>query len=133
MPLPDLSLAVVGADYPNRRGPGRRFEIRLCRPGDRVQLVPEPKNPADANAIAVFSERGVQIGYVTAERAPRIGQLIAAGHDVRAVFQSETRYGAVIRVAFDGVDPDLPPDFDDEPGGDDGFWPDEEWPEEPQA
>lgn len=64
-----LSLHVVGAGHPNRRGGDRRFEILLCVPGEPVHLVLEPKNPADPQAVAVFSGRGVQIGYLTAERA----------------------------------------------------------------
>ncbi|WP_285020270.1 HIRAN domain-containing protein [Novosphingobium sp. fls2-241-R2A-195] len=107
--LPALSLAVVGADYPNKgKMPGRRFEIALCAPGDPLELRPEPKNPADENAIAVYSERDVQIGYVTAERAPRIGQLIRQGHTITAIFQEATCYGAVARLAFDGEQPTLP-------------------------
>lgn len=104
-----LSLAVVGADYPNKRGPGRRFEIGLCRPREPVQLVPEPKNPRDPRAIMVMSERGVQLGYLTAERAPWIGGMIASGREIAAVFQEKASYGAVIRVAFDGAVPELPP------------------------
>lgn len=103
-----LSLAVVGADYPNRRGPGRRFEIALCQPGEAVELRHEPKNPADPLAIAVFSARDVQLGYLTAERAALIGGFIRGGRDVEAVFQRASTYGAVIRVAFDGATMDLP-------------------------
>lgn len=65
-----LSLFVVGAGHPNKRGGDRRFEALLCAPGEPIELVPEPRNPADPNAVAVFSIRGVQIGYLTAERAP---------------------------------------------------------------
>ena len=55
-----ISLAVVGGDFPNRRGPSRRFEIEICKPVEPVQLVREPKNPADPRAVAVFSTHGVQ-------------------------------------------------------------------------
>lgn len=107
--LHELSLAVVGADYPNKgKMPGRRFEIALCVPGDSLELRAEPENPADENAIAVYSERDVQIGYITAERAPRIRQLIRQGHTIRVVFQKATPYGAVARVAFNGEVPTLP-------------------------
>jgi len=125
MPLAQLSLAVVGADYPNRRGPGRRFEIEICRPGEPIHLVPEPKNPADPRAVAVFSERGVQLGYLTAERCGLIGKAIRDGRVVRAIFQKKAPYGAVIRVAF-GVDPVLPPEEkgDPWPPPDPDFWPD---------
>lgn len=132
MPFPQISLAVVGADYSNKRGPTRRFEIELIEAGEPVDLVPEPKNPADPQAIAVHSCRGVRIGYIRAERAPFIQKMLREGHDVRAVFQAKARAGAVIRVAFD-EDPVLPA-----AGGDDradesdntGFWPDPEWPDE---
>lgn len=98
-----LSLAVVGADHPNKRGPGRRFEIALCAPGEAVALRPEPKNPADPRAIAVHSSRGVQIGYLSAERAPLLGRYLSAGCAVEAVFQHATEYGAVIRVGINGA------------------------------
>jgi len=126
--LPSLSLAVVGADYPSKRGPARRFEIMLCRPGDRVELVPEPDNPADPRAVAVFSKRGVQLGYLTAERCGRIGAMIAAGRELRAIFQKPTTYGCAIRVAFDGTDPVLPEEKPppEEPD-DDVPWVDDWW------
>lgn len=127
MPLPQISLAVVGADHPNKRGPSRRFELEMCEPGEPVALLPEPKNPADPRAIAVYSCRGIQIGYLSAERAPRIGQIIRQGIAVSAVFQEHARFGAYIRAAFD-EHPVLParrgtpePELD--------RYPDGEWPE----
>ncbi|MDP5279927.1 HIRAN domain-containing protein [Sphingomonas sp. DG1-23] len=108
MPLPDQSLAVVGADYPNKQGPGRRFELNICRPGEPIELRPEPKNPKDENAVAVYSARGVQLGYLTAERAPWIGGMLKQGREVRAIFQRQTGFGAWIRIAFDGEAPVLP-------------------------
>lgn len=130
MPLPQISLAVVGADYPNKRGPTRRFEIAICQPGEPVELVPEPKNPADPLAVAVYSSRGVQLGYLTAERCGRIGALIREGREVTAIFQDKAPYGAVIRVAFDGEAPILPETREPEPPEEQDFWPDPEWPDE---
>lgn len=128
MSLPALSLAIVGADYPNKRGPGRRFELAMCERGEAVELRPEPNNPADPQAVAVFSCRGIQIGYVTAERCGRMGQLINQGHDIIAIYQEQTRYGALVRVSFDGTVPTLPEPqrtADPEPE----WYPDEEWPD----
>lgn len=126
--LPSISLAVVGADYPNKRGPTRRFELAVCKPGERIDLIPEPKNKADKRAVAVFSDRGIQIGYLSAERCGRIGALIREGREIRAIFQQQTDYGAVVRVAFDGAEPVLP-----EPrpprSPEQEWWPDEEWPD----
>jgi hypothetical protein len=130
MPLPPLSLAVVGADYPNKgKSPARRFELAICQRGECVELRPEPKNLADEYAVAVYSCRGIQIGYLSAERAPRIGQIIRQGVEVRAVLQEHTPFGAVIRAAFNGGDPELPPLRESQPEPD--WWPDEEWPDFP--
>lgn len=131
-----MSLAVVGADYPNKSGPTRRFEIALCQPGEPVELRPEPKNPADRHAIAVYSARGIQIGYIRAERAPLI--LLAIGRSaVSAIFQSIDPWGATIRVHLDGSEPKLP-ELDDSraydwppPASEDAeWWPDEIHPDE---
>jgi hypothetical protein len=68
-----LSLAIVGIDYPNKRGPARRFELEICQPGEPIELRSEPNNPHDEHAIAVFSCRGIQLGYLAScgDRATR--------------------------------------------------------------
>lgn len=127
-----LSLVVVGVDYPNKRGPARRFELELCAPGDPVELAPEPKNPKDPHAIMVMSERGVQLGYLTAERAPWIGSMMARGTEIRAIFQANRGSSAMIRVTLDGSEPVLPEpasprrqlDAVDSVDDDNGFYPD---------
>lgn len=136
MGLPAMSLAVVGVQYPNKDKSNRQFEIAVCKPGEPVELRPEPKNIADENAVAVFSQRGVQIGYLTAERCGRIGAMIRQGREIQAVFQREAQHGAWIRVAFDGEVPivDLnPAPFVRAPLRAEGadpetdFYPDPEW------
>lgn len=135
-PLPAMSLAVVGVDQPNpdKGKSNRRFEIALCAPGDPVELRLEPKNKADENAFAVLSDRGIQLGYLTAERAPRIGALIRQGREVIAVFQAPARHGAWIRAAFDGEVPIVPAvrvaaGASEEPAGEaqPDWYPDEVW------
>lgn len=44
--------------------------MMLCEPGDPIELCREPKNKHDKHAVAVFTDRGTQLGYLTAERAP---------------------------------------------------------------
>lgn len=133
--MKQLSLAVVGADFGNKTGPSRRFEIALCIPGEMVELRPEPKNSADRNAIAVYSARGVQIGYIRAERAPMIGAAMRRGI-VQAIFQKKEQWGATIRAHLDGTMPVLPTNDSrandwPPPGSEDAdWWPDEEWPYE---
>jgi hypothetical protein len=127
-----LSLAVVGVDFPNRKPRTRgliprRFEIAACRPGEPVLLEREPDNPADPRAVMVFSERRIQLGYLTAERCGWIGGMIAQGREIRAVFQCATDGGALIRVTLDGSEPQLPTAAESTapPAEDDfGFYPD---------
>lgn len=120
-----LSLAIVGIDYPNKRGPGRRFELEICQPGEPVELRPEPNNHFDEHAIAVFSCRGIQLGYLASERAVYIGTLWRQGHDAIAIFQSLEARVAWLRVAFDGEQPSLPAAQPLKPeAGANGFWPD---------
>lgn len=136
MALPAMSLAVVGVQYPNKDKSNRQFEIAICKPGDRIELRPEPKNIADEKAVAVYSERGVQIGYLTAERCGRIGSLMRDGVDIRTVFQVQTPWGCWVRATFDGTEPvvDLHarPMKPQVPAGegvdpDSDFYPDPEW------
>jgi hypothetical protein len=100
----------------------------MCERGEPVELRPEPKNPADPRAIAVYSCRGVQIGYVPAERAQRIGQIIGQGHEIAAVIQEITEFGAFVRLSFDGAPMLLPPERP-KPEPEPDFWPDDEWPD----
>ena len=135
MPSRDLSLAVVGMAFPNKDGGNRQFEVAMCTPGEPVKLVPEPTNKADPAAVAVYSARNVQIGYLTAERCVWIGGKLRQGQDIRAIFQEGSNKGAVIRVNLDGNQPALPlarpaaPTSDDHPARQpdpaSGFWPDE--------
>lgn len=125
------SLAIVGVSYPNKAGPTRRFELQLCTPGEVVELRPEPKNEFDEHAIAVFSCRGVQLGYLPSERAVLIGTLMRQGHTLSAIFQGMTATAGWIRVAFDGDVPVLPLTSPTcPPSENDGFWPDETYPDE---
>jgi hypothetical protein len=135
-PVPSISLAVVGAQFPNADGSNRRFEILLCKPGEPVELHPEPRNKFDPHAIAVLSCRGVQLGYLSAERAPRIGALLGE-REVQAVFQRAAEFGAWIRVAFDGEVPVMTEamlvqveELDPASMANVGFYSDEVWPDD---
>jgi hypothetical protein len=81
----------------------------MCVPGEPAELRSEPNNPADPHAVAVYSVRGIQIGYLTAERAPLVGGMIRNGREMAVIFQAATPYGALVRLAFDGERPELPP------------------------
>lgn len=103
-----ITLPIVGIDYPNKRGMTRRFAVDLLRPGDPVLLVLEPENPADENAVAVFSVEKVQMGYIPAQRAPYVAKKMR-DDGASAIFQGKGGRGAFIRIAFGDDEPVLPP------------------------
>jgi len=113
MALASMSLAVVGANHPNKDGGNRRSEIAFCNPGEALDLRPEPKNEHDEHAIAVYSARNFQIGYIASQRAVLLGKLLREGHELHAVFQDVAPWGAIVRVGVDCV-PDLPAAADHE-------------------
>ncbi len=126
--MQELTLAIVGIDFPNsdRSRSNRRYEALLCVPGEAVTLVPEPRNPHDPHAVAVFSIRGVQLGYLTAERAPWIGARLRGGEEVAAVFQGMGEGAAYVRVRFGGGVPTLPVGRESRAPADVDFYPDPE-------
>ena len=79
--------------------------LRELRPGDRLELVREPGNPYDANAVRV-EWRGVRLGYV-----PRRGNSVVARQMDRGA-ALEARLSAVrenrnrsMRIEFEVVAP----------------------------
>ena len=141
--MQELTLAIVGIDFPNADGSNRRSEAMMTLPGEPVTLAPEPRNKHDGNAIAVIGPRGVRLGYINAERAPYIGGRMARGEDAEAIFQGLDGGSAFIRVRFGGGAPTLPPPSGapplpprpprpprrTEPHDPHGFYPDEDGPE----
>lgn len=71
----------------------------------------------------------MQLGYLPSERAVFIGSLMRRSHDVQAIFQEQTSWGAAIRVAFDGEVPTLPERREEVTDSEPDFYPDEEWPD----
>ena len=61
-------VAAAGVTYRPEALPDPSFD-----PGNRLQLVPEPGNEHDPNAIAIWdAERTLQLGYVPAAVAPEL-------------------------------------------------------------
>jgi len=114
--MDELTTSIVGIDFPNEDQSkcSGRMEGMLCAPGDLIELRLEPTNPFDANAVAIFSDRGTQLGYVSAERAPLIGKRMKED-DATAVFQAMHGNGAYIRIRFGGGLPTLPDPVPDVP------------------
>jgi hypothetical protein len=107
--MDELTIMIVGIDFPNadKSRSNRRMEIMMCHRGDRVELRREPRNAFDGNAVGVWSERGVQLGYVGAERAPLISKRMQHD-DTVAIFQGLQGGAAYIRIRFGGGAPTLP-------------------------
>ncbi len=110
----DFRLAARGERYPNSDGGSRQDELALCRPGERLSLRREPSNPYDPSAVAIFSSRGVQVGYLSADHAGWIGSKIDRGYDVRAVVErvkgahlEGATLGLVLLLNMEGDDPTL--------------------------
>lgn len=131
--MKELTLAIVGIDFPNndRARSNRRSELLLLSPGATLALVPEPRNPVDPRAVAVFSPSGLQVGYLSAERAPWIGARIRAGDEVVAIYQGLAGGAGYLRVRIGGGAPTLPParERNEAEAGDPDFWPDPDGPE----
>lgn len=107
----------------------------MLPPGVPMELRPEPRNRHDPQAVAVFSPAGIQVGYITAERAPWIGSRIRNGDEVHAIYQGLVEAAGYVRVRVGGGQPSLPPAKHAPPHShlgssaadpDVGFWPDEE-------
>lgn len=113
MGINDFRLRLVGERFENEDGTSRQEELSRCAAGEAVELVREPNNPRDPSAVAVYSCRRVQLGYIGADRCGWIGSKIDRGFDVRVIIgkvtggkRSGTPLGAILVLNMDGEEPD---------------------------
>lgn len=71
-----IRFRVAGVTYSNADGSSRQAIIDTMTIDTPVQLVPEPTNKFDPNALAVFIPGNKQIGYVPREFAARIAPFL---------------------------------------------------------
>ncbi len=70
--------------------------VRWCKPGTQLQLVREPANPYDRNAIAVYvfggtlSKKLRQVGYLSEDLAERFASHVDLGLDLTAIVLEPT-------------------------------------------
>lgn len=91
-----VSAIVAGTGFINKDGDPAAFIRRHCKDGMKVDLVREPTNPYDSNAIAValrtgnglFGGKTAQIGHLKAPLAARLASLMDAGVKMHAVVVS---------------------------------------------
>jgi hypothetical protein len=105
---------LVGEGRHNPDGTSRQEELLESEPGERVEFVREPDNPADPNAILVQSCRGIGIGYIPRDEAVALAPAIDEGrpyvallHCLKGGLPDYPNYGAQISIAWDGK-PSLP-------------------------
>ncbi len=125
MSLAEISIFVVGINYSNEDGSDRRAELSRLALGDHVELRCEPENIHDSDAVAVFSARGVQLGYLPAAFCREIGQRMLA-EPYAAAFHWLGEQVAAIRIRFGGGEPTLPHGHEPQEPGD--FFPDADGP-----
>jgi hypothetical protein len=111
----DFSLPACGERFDNEDGTSRQEELARCKPGEPVRLVREPDNRHDPMAVAVYSCRGIRVGYLKRDRAVWIGSKIDRGYDVRAIVERvkgaglpDAPLGLVMRVSMDRRQADPP-------------------------
>jgi hypothetical protein len=114
MGMNDFRLAVVGGYYDNPDGSSRQAELAICQPGEPARMVREHDNEHDPRAVAVFSARGVQVGYLPRDRAAWLCGKFDRGYDIRAIVDRikgeadpHAPLNMVLRVNMEGDDPDL--------------------------
>jgi len=101
----EASLAIVGPDLTTSRAARRRAEIAACRPGEPLELKRRSGMRGGSRVVAVYSPRGIEIGYISPRDADRVAGLISI---TRAIFQNADTFGAIGRFTFDGSAPALP-------------------------
>jgi len=111
----DFRLAGRGERYPNPDGSSRQDELRRCQRGERITLVREPTNEFDPRAVAIYSCRGVQLGYLSADHCGWIGSKIdrdeylvqAVVERIKGAHLDGATLGLVILINLDGDPPEL--------------------------
>jgi len=103
---------LVGEAQKNPDGRSRQLELQSCQPGEQVKLVREPQNPYDEFAIAVYSNRSVQIGYMRKEHAKEVAPALDASRNHEAIITELTgglpdypNFGCKIGITWEGQRP----------------------------
>lgn len=75
----ELTDAQLAEKYPD----GEKYIYAYSFPAVTCELVPEPDNPKDRNAIAVYVD-GQQVGYVPATQCAAVGTVLRRAESIRA-------------------------------------------------
>lgn len=101
---------IVGEAGTTRSGEPRQKVLLGCEPGDPVELLREPDNKFDANAILVLWGNE-DIGYLPRDDAALVAPHIDAGrphraqvHRINGGLAGYPNYGVEVSIAWDGKD-----------------------------
>jgi len=81
---------VVGVTHENRDGRRRQDIIPCCHEGEQLEMVHEPDNPHDKNAIKVCRLNGDQLGYIRRELAEDIIKRLRNGYSFSVLLKNIT-------------------------------------------
>lgn len=87
---------VVGVTHENKDGTNRQAILHYMKEygnyekGDTLELVHERDNPVDPNAVMVLNHQKQCIGYLKAELAESVSQMLDDGHKVYAELERIT-------------------------------------------
>jgi hypothetical protein len=100
--MPVFRFLVAGVSF------GDRQAVLLgVNNGDRLDLVPEPDNPHDRNAISVRTSNGDSVGYVPREQAVLLKGRVTEGTTACVESKGRSRasglIGISVVVAFPGA------------------------------
>ncbi len=92
-----IEARITGTSRDNDDGTSRQAAIRkFCKVGVPIQLIREPKNKFDKNAIGVwvhgktllFGEHNYQLGYIAADQAATLAPAMDAGDPLPATVKA---------------------------------------------
>ena len=95
---------VAGVCFKNEDGSDRQTILERCEEGMIVNLIPEPDNPYDENAVkVVLDSSGEQLGYINRHQAPDILRMLKYGAKVYGIIEkitggSDCPYGCNLRL-----------------------------------
>ena len=94
LPIRTFDISVAGTQYGNRSSDVQQY----CIEGNDVELIREPGNPYDPNAVLVALSAEVVFGYVPRRQAVDLAPLLDSG----------ARYLAWVRKLYTGPTRDIP-------------------------
>jgi hypothetical protein len=97
-PTRTFPIKLVGVTHANADGTPRQDLVRRLTKGEELVLTPEPNNPHDAEAVAVFNRDGQQLGYLP--RHSGVALLIDRGAHVTATVLRVVGGGGLLALLF---------------------------------